>query len=166
MGTHAFINIPRTSGTVPHAALYKQQRRKSRLGWKQQKPGKGTNGKRQVIGKGCQYHKWVLDLKCFTIFSSSRSASLSWYPAYQAVSALSRITFQISTGSPDLLCLPYNLITTPLLGVFRSQGGISLLKQHKKEFLPIAKGPGCGSGCASHLVNCLSSMQDLGCRSA
>lgn len=163
IGTHAFINIPWTSGTVPHAGLHKQQRRKKQIGMEEQKLGKGTNGKRQVIWKVCQNHRWVLDSQCLTI-SSSRSSSLPWYPPYQALSALSRIILFKSHDSLDFLCLPCNLITTQLLGAFRGQGGISLLKQHKKEFLPIAKGPGCGSGCTTHLAGCLS-VQDLGCRS-
>ena len=44
---------------------------------------------------------------------------------------------------------PYhNSITS----AFRGQGGISLLKQHTKEFLHLAEGPGCGSACARPLI--------------
>lgn len=60
--------------------------------------------------------------------------------------------------------LPCDLITTQLRAPFRGQGGISLLKQHKRNSFPLQKIPGVESGCTRRLVDCLSG-QDLGCRS-
>lgn len=138
-----FISTPWTSGVGPCAALYKQQRRKSRLGWRQQTLGKGTSGKWQVIWKVCQNHRWVLDLKCLSISSSPHSASLLWCPPGTFNPEEEGHTSNL-LSSLGFLCLPYNLITNPLPVPFRGQGGISLLKQHKKKFLPIAEGLGCG----------------------
>jgi len=61
-------------------------------------------------------------------------------------------------------CLPCDLTTTQLLAPCRGQRGFSLLKKIKG--IPShCRRPGYGSGCARHLVSCLS-VQDLGCRSA
>lgn len=145
IGTDALISTPWTSGVGPCAALYKQQRRKSRLGWRPQTLGKGTSGKRQVIWKVCQNYRWVLDPKCLSISSSPHSASLLWCPPGTFSPEEQGHTSNL-LSSLDFLCLPSILITNPLPVPFRGQGGISLLKQHKKKFLPIAEGLGCGSG--------------------
>lgn len=163
IGTHALISTPWTSVVGPCAALYKQQSRKSRLGWRQQTLGKGTSGKRQVIWKVCQNYRWVLDPKCLSISSSPHFISLLWCPPGTFSPEEQGHTSNL-LSSLDLLCLPYNLITNPLPVPFRGQGGISLLKQHKKKFLPFAEGLGCGSGCARHLFSCFS-VQVLGRRS-
>lgn len=68
------------------------------------------------------------------------------------------------TSCLDVPCLPCDLTTTQLLAPCRGQRGFSLLKKIKG--IPShCRRPGYGSGCARHLVSCLS-VQDLGCRSA